>query len=650
MRAFRAKNCLIGTRGVDMKRTLALVLALALALGAAPAAGETYTPMEYGSSGDTVATVQEQLKALGYYSGKISGNFLDGTRAAVKAFQADYGLPVTGEVDGETEATLMNAEYRALTTGDSGDDVTRLQEALSQLGYYNGKQSGNYLEGTTAAIEAFQLQNGLTATGAADVATQRLLFSASALAKDAVAATPAPDGGLGDINDVVMAADGSGGGVTADAEYTAKLKRGAKGEQVKLVQQRLVELGYFAGPVSGNYMNQTVEAVKRFQENNGLKADGVTGEDTWGVLFDAAQALAADATPRPTPEPTPVPYAVTVDVNNQAIIVYGLDANGQYTVPVRRMVCSTGMVGTPSDIGEFTLNGRRARWCYFSLYGSYAQYWTRINENIAFHSVIYHSVDYDALSTKSYNLLGSRASHGCIRLLVSDAKWMYENMGEGVKVTITDDLPDDPELRAALKPAPLSKKYKMPIATPTPTAPPVYVSDGAPPQPFHTLKKGSQGEDVYWLQMKLQELGFYTGTVTGTYLGGTQKAVKAFQKANGIYPDGKAGEKTLLAVYASVLGTPTSQPTDTPAPTPEATPSLAPTATPSPTPAPSPTPTPSPTATPTPSPTPTSTGTPTAVPSSAPSAAQPTSAPAGTGGAQATPPPRRILPPRVTPG
>lgn len=59
-----------------------------------------------------------------------------------------------------------------------------------------------------------------------------------------------------------------------DIEYKSKLKRGAKGEQVKLVQQRLTTLGYFTGPISGNYMNQTVEAIKQFQTNNGLKADG----------------------------------------------------------------------------------------------------------------------------------------------------------------------------------------------------------------------------------------------------------------------------------------------------------------------------------------------------------------------------------------
>ena len=590
-----------------MKRFLALLLLAALVFAApAPrgfsaAAEETgYTPMQYGDSGDDVAAVQEQLEALGYYSGKISGNFLDGTRAAVRQFQKDYALKETGVVDGETEAQLMSAEYRSLAIGDEGDDVKRVQDYLQRLGYYNGKLSGDYLEGTTSAVKAFQERNGLTGTGTADVDTQRLLFSAAALAKDAptTVQTPNPDSDLGDINDVVMAADGDQQGAVADVEYTKKLKRGAKGEEVKLVQQRLTDLGFFSGPISGNYMNQTVEAVKQFQEKNGLTADGITGEDTWTILFDEKQALDVNATARPTPAPTPVPYAVTVDVNNQVVLVYGLDSNGGYTVPVRQMICSTGMKATPSDVGEWITNGRKARWCYFSLYYSYAQYWTRINAYIAFHSVIYHQVDYNALSTKSYNLLGSRASHGCIRLLVNDAKWIYDNIGEGVKVTVTEDLPDDPELRAVLKPAPLSKTYKMPIATPEPTATPAYSSTGTPPQPLRTLKHGRDGEDVFWLQMKLKELGYYKGTVTGQFLTGTQKAVRAFQKANGIYPDGVAGEKTLLAIYANVLNTPTPTPEVTPSPTAIPTPSPTLIPTPSPTVAPTSTPTRTPTASP----------------------------------------------------
>ena len=273
-----------------MKKWLTLLLTLTLVLSALPgptvsvAVSEEagYTPLQYGDSGDNVAAIQEQLQALGYYSGKVSGNFLDGTRAAVRQFQKDYGLKETGSVDGETEALLMSAEYRALTTGDSGDDVRRVQEYLQNLGYYKGKLSGNYLEGTTSAIRTFQETNGLTPSGDADIDTQRLLFSAAALAKNAPKATAAPNapGDLGDTNDVVIAADGNQDTAVTDAEYTQKLRRGAKGEQVKTVQQRLTDLGYFSGPISGNYMNQTVEAVKKFQENNGLKADGVTGEDT----------------------------------------------------------------------------------------------------------------------------------------------------------------------------------------------------------------------------------------------------------------------------------------------------------------------------------------------------------------------------------
>lgn len=167
--------------------------------------------------------------------------------------------------------------------------------------------------------------------------------------------------------------------------------------------------------------------------------------------------------------PTPVPYAITVDVRNQVTTVYGLDENGEYTVPVKQMVCSTGMKATPSDVGEWVLNGRKARWCYFPTWGSHAQYWTRINENIAFHSVIYNTVDLNNMSTKSYRLLGSRASHGCIRLLVSDAKWIYDNVGEGVVVTVTEDLPDDEELRKAVAAPPLNSSKTGPVTTPEPT-------------------------------------------------------------------------------------------------------------------------------------------------------------------------------------
>ena len=83
------------------------------------------------------------------------------------------------------------------------------------------------------------------------------------------------------------------------------------------MQTRLTELGFFTGPISGNYMNQTIAAIKAFQEHNGMFVTGETDEETWNMLFNSSDVLDVSATARPTPVPTPVPYAITVDVRNQ---------------------------------------------------------------------------------------------------------------------------------------------------------------------------------------------------------------------------------------------------------------------------------------------------------------------------------------------
>ena len=591
-------------RGIAAVTVLAMVLALmgtvlsAFAQGTVPASGTAegaaggmaegagdavYAELSYGDDGEEVIRLQTKLTKLCYYTGNISGRYREGTRAAIRKFQKDFGLKETGAADSDTQKLLYETNYRPLQYGSSGEDVKALQTRLTELGYYHGKISGSYLEGSTSAIGAFQRKTGLESTGKADVETQEALFDQNALPKNAPTAAPAaanpvetpfavPDGAQ-DAQAMGAADFQSGGEATPmpTEKYTKKLNRGATGANVKKVQQRLKDLGFFDGPISGNYMSQTQAAVKSFQEYNGLVVDGVTGEDTWNAMFNSPDVVNASATPRPAPKPD---YAITVDVNNQVVNVYGLDDQNEHTVLVRQMLCSTGLKATPSDVGEWTLSGRTARWCYFPKWGSHAQYWTKINSSIAFHSVIYNTVNTMDLSVKSYKALGSRASHGCIRLLVSDAKWIYDNVGKGTVVTITEDLPLDPELTESLKPAPLNYKNMLPQETPQPTAPPAYVSGGTPPQPFQTLKKGSQGEDVYWLQCKLSELGYYTGTITGGYYAGTVEAVKAFQRDNGLAVDGMAGKATQEKLYEKELN-----PAPKAVPTPEG---AAPAATPAP--------------------------------------------------------------------
>ena len=145
-------------------------------------------------------------------------------------------------------------------------------------------------------------------------------------------------------------------------------------------------------------------------------------------------------------------------------------------------------------------------------------------------------------------------------------------------VTITDDLPSDPELKRALKLPALNQSNMLPYVTATPTAAPVYVP-GTLPYELKALKKNSSGEEVFWLQSKLKELGYYNGHIGGVYLDGTVNAVKAFQKANRLEQTGSADLATLRALYREELATPTPAPTATPSPTPTATPTPSPTPT-----------------------------------------------------------------------
>ena len=510
--------------------------------------------------GPDVKELQTHLAELGYYSGQITGRYGETTKSAVSAFQKDFGLEESGQADSTTQALVFATLYRPLHVGSSGTDVTRLQTRLTILGYYTGKITGVYLDATSEAVSAFQVKMGLTATGEADGDTQGLIYSSDARSRSGAAViTPEPERD----SEIV---DGNNPDAIETVAYKKRLAYGSSGKNVKLLQQRLTDLGYYEGPVSGNFQGNTRNAVKAFQTQNGLKVDGVVGKKTWDLLFNTASIVLPGDTPVPAATPEPVPFHITVDVTNQVVTVYSRDAEGEYTVVVRQMICSSGTKKNPSSIGDFTLNGRKARWCFFPKWGDYAQYWTQITSEIAFHSVIYARVDTKSLSIKSYNMLGQRASHGCIRLLVSDAKWIYDNVGKGTVVTITEDLPADPELRASVAKPSLNKRNMLPVETPQPTAEPVYISGAEPPLPLEKLQKNNSSEAVYWMQKKLTELGYYSGKCSGTYLAGTIAAVKAFQKANGLKQTGTADVKTLEVLYAQELASPI--PIETPAPQP----------------------------------------------------------------------------------
>ena len=86
----------------------------------------------------------------------------------------------------QTTKTKMSAsELQAqgiLTVGAKGEEVTKLQQRLKDLGYLEGKVDGQYGGGTKRAVIAFQRRNGLTTDGVAGTDTQNKLYAEDALA------------------------------------------------------------------------------------------------------------------------------------------------------------------------------------------------------------------------------------------------------------------------------------------------------------------------------------------------------------------------------------------------------------------------------------------------------------------------------------
>ena len=320
-----------------------------------------YTTLKYGSRGDRVSILQKALNDLGFNAGSVDGNFGAGTQKAVTAFQKSAGLKQDGLAGRDTLTALEKAvsgqttvtpapdtdastptptpdsngwliPSRTLRKGYTGDDVKSVQSRLQELGYYTGSLDGNYGSGTVAAVKAFQANNGLTQDGLAGSGTFAKLFSTSAVGtgSSGAEATPTP----------TPTPDSNGWLIPSRT-----LRKGYTGDDVKSVQSRLQELGYYTGSLDGNYGSGTMAAVKAFQANNGLTQDGLAGSGTFAKLFSTSavgNGSSATTTPSTTDYPTLRSGDSGADVTQmqQALVnlKYTLSVTGTYDAATKEAV------------------------------------------------------------------------------------------------------------------------------------------------------------------------------------------------------------------------------------------------------------------------------------------------------------------------
>ncbi|MBQ4090337.1 MAG: murein L,D-transpeptidase [Clostridia bacterium] len=431
-----------------IRRLVAALIAIMLLCGTALA---EYKELSVGSKDTSedwaVYSLQLKLIQLDYLDGIADGMYGNGTAAAVKAFQQDNGLEVTGIADVETQELLFTMEEKdaaadpdatpepdeeVLEAGDVNNDVFIVQNNLYIWGFLTTEPDGIFGPGTKQALADFQKYT----------LQDMLAYSEAQLNPDGTVEptpepTPEPTDGMyimEMVEDEKLMTDGT---LTASwLDYIlngfvsdiVEVRENDKNDDVKRVQTRLVGLGYMAAGNDGVFGEHSKVALKYFQRLNGLEETGWVDETTEAKLFSGS-ALMSDKYVSM--------YKAMVSVEDQRVYIYQWTGE-DYTALVHTFICSTGAKETPTILGTYQAPGRNGEWYWMEDSEVWVKYAFVIDGGYFFHSVLYPTKEGGPTKTSMQNL-GKRVSHGCIRLSAEDAEWIYDNCASGMTVTIYED-------------------------------------------------------------------------------------------------------------------------------------------------------------------------------------------------------------------
>ncbi|MGI6215113.1 MAG: peptidoglycan-binding protein [Christensenellales bacterium] len=454
------------------KRIISLLVCAALLLGVMPALAYT---LRYEDTGTRVGLLQTQLKNLGYYTGPLSNKYDYELVKSVRSFQRENGLQVDGiaglqtlmrlnSLDGIAPKPKPKESVLMLSLGSQGDLVTDFQTRLKDLGYLSNV-SGSFDTTTYAAVTSFQKHNGLRKDGIVGDKTWSALFSPTAKKAPGYNGTP------------------------LYYNYIS-LTHNNPSEQVRQIEQRLKDLGYFSGTPNTVFDADTFNAVLAFQRKNSLKVDGIVGYDTWNRLFSSS-AISSGGTVVPPPSTTTPPVLPTdpPKINTAGRLQYNYE-DPQVRVLQKKL----------ADLGYFDTN------------------YEKISDLYTYYTVVAVRNFQKKNGLKADGIAGPNT----LTLLFK---------GDPIKAD--------------------GKKASEPV-TPIPTGPAPTPAPITPKTDIR-LQYNQENAQIGLLKARLKELGYFDTNyekISNVYTYYTVVAVRNFQKKNGLKADGIAGANTLKALYS----------------------------------------------------------------------------------------------------
>ncbi len=294
-----------------------------------------------------------------------------------------------------------------MAQGASGDQVRELQARLKQLSLFDATVDGVYADVTTTGVRGFQSNAGLATTGAVDQATWNALL----------AATRAPS-----------AEELAGHLLPGPALMAA----GSTGANVRDLQARLKQIGWWTGDVTNTYGPQTVEAVRGFQAKRAIPQTGEVDQRTRDRLYAMTRKPTSDELNNVKPKPaatglttagldprclTGRAMCVSKKTNKLTWVVDG--------VPIVRVDVRFGSQELPTREGAFSVF-QKSRDHVSTIYHTSMPYAMFFSGGQAVH----YSPDFAA---RGY----SGASHGCINVRdLRTITWLFDQVQIGDAVIV----------------------------------------------------------------------------------------------------------------------------------------------------------------------------------------------------------------------